>query len=53
MKAFTFTEGLRLATAAAALFTLQAGAMAENGYVTTKEAKLDTIFWQAGFAAAD
>nr|WP_316641547.1 zinc-dependent metalloprotease family protein [uncultured Roseateles sp.] len=38
---------------AAALFTLQAGAMAADGYVTTNEAKLDAIFSQAGFAAAD
>lgn len=53
MKAFTFTPGLRMAAAAAALLTLQASAMAADGYVTTNEAKLDTIFSQAGFAAAD
>ncbi|MBT9492036.1 MAG: PEP-CTERM sorting domain-containing protein [Paucibacter sp.] len=37
--------------AAAALSTLPAAALAASGYVTTNEAKLDTIYSQAGFGA--
>lgn len=43
---------LRLALAVV-VCAVPAGAWAADGYVTTNEAKLDTVFAQAGFAAAD
>ena len=52
MKPPILKSSLRLA-AAAALAVTQAASWAADGYVTTNEAKLDAIFSQAGFAAAD
>jgi hypothetical protein len=43
------SQSVRTWLAAAALSTLPAAALAASGYVTTNEAKLDTIYSQAGF----